>query len=122
MKYVYIAGPYRGRTHDYQSYCEIDANINQARLAAAALAEAGIGFFAPHLHSAHFEVIAPHATPEFWYELDMRFLEMCDAILLLPRWSESRGAKAELDWARAHGMDVLYSIAEAIEWATAPVL
>lgn len=117
MKYIYIAGPYTGKTHDHLSYFEIDRNIQQAVEAAAQLALHGIPFFCPHQHSAHFEVIVPSVQPDFWYNLDVHFLEKCDAILLLPRWQESRGAQAEKLLAESRGMPVLYSVEEAIEWA-----
>jgi hypothetical protein len=131
LKYVYIAGPYRGKTHDYRSYFEIQGNIRQAEEAFAALAQAGIGAFCPHTHSAHFEIKAPDATPEYWYELDMKFLAHCDAILMLPGWEKSKGSLAERRWAINRGkadshypwkfqpdpMPVFYSVEEAIEWA-----
>ncbi len=112
MKYIYIAGPYTGRTHDYQSYFEIHRHITDALEAARELAELGYGFFCPHAHSAHFEVIAPSVKPAYWYELDNHFLEACDAILMLPGWADSTGAVAEGKLARTKGIPVFYSIDE----------
>lgn len=93
---LYLAGPYMGDTHDHRSYCQIDAHINEAQKAAAWCATNGIHFFAPHLHSAHFEVITPDVPAAFWYALDLRFLPLCDGMLLLPRWYESSGALKEI--------------------------
>jgi len=120
MKFVYIAGPYMGtaKTHDHHSYSEIDRNIAQARDALATLARAGVGAFCPHTHSAHFEVITPEVPPAYWYELDIHFLEACDAILMLPRWNESKGAILEKGIAEELGLPVLYDLEEAIQWAS----
>jgi len=96
MKFVYIAGPYTGNTHDYRSYFEIERHIQIAVEASAELAELGVGFFCPHNHSAHFELITPKVKPSFWYALDMHFLAACDAMLLLPGWQNSKGVKKEL--------------------------
>ena len=119
---VYIAGPYMGKTHDYRSYAQIDANINNARMAAAELAQAGIKFFCPHTHSAHFEVIAPDAPPEYWYDLDMHFLQVCDTILMLPGSENSHGARMKLDHARAKGMQVFYNVQGLIDYHAQTVL
>ncbi len=96
-KILYISGPYIGQTHDHRSYCQIDAHINQARAAAIWCATNGLHFFCPHLHSAHFEVITPDVPATFWYALDLRFLPLCDGMLLLPGWYESNGARRELE-------------------------
>ena len=93
---LYIAGPYRGMAHDWRSYMQIDRHIANAREAAAWCATHGLDFFCPHLHSAHFEVIAPTATDQYWYALDMRFLEICTGMLLLEGWERSTGARREL--------------------------
>ena len=115
MIIIYIAGPYMGRHHDYRSYFDIDRNITDAEEMAARLARHSYGFFNPHAHSAHFEVITPEVKPSYWYELDMHFLEGCDAILMLPTWGRSAGARKERDWAVTNGMPVFYSFEELLE-------
>ena len=117
VKLVYIAGPYSG-----PDYLAIDRNIAAAREAAAWLAEHGIGFFCPHLNSAHFEVVTPRVEPEFWYALDLRLLEACDALLFLEGWQQSKGAKGELDFAAARIMPVFFYPLyreELLRWAKA---
>jgi hypothetical protein len=106
MIVVYLAGPYTGPTHDHRSYLAIERHIMQAREAAAWCVQQGYGFFCPHLHSAHFECITPDAPPEYWYALDLRFLPVCDAVLLLPGWEQSQGALREKAEAERLGLPV----------------
>ena len=104
--FTYIAGPYRAADggHDWQSFFEIDKHINEARLWATRLATAGVPFFCPHMNSAHMEVLAPSALPEFWYNLDMTILKSASALLLIPGWRESTGAVAEKERAQKLGI------------------
>ncbi len=115
MKYIYIAGPYTGKHHDHRSYFEIAGNILDAAEMSSKLAKHGYGFFNPHMHSAHFESIVPEVKPPYWYELDMHFLMACDAILMLPSWGRSKGARLERDWAVANSMPVFYTFEELLE-------
>lgn len=115
MKFVYIAGPYTGDTHDYRSYFQIDRHILAAVEMAAVLSRLGYGFFNPHQHSAHFEVIVPEVPADYWYALDFHFLEHCDALLLLPGWEKSRGARAEKELAASLGIPHFHSVEELLE-------
>ena len=101
MKRVYIAGAYTAA-----DYLGVEDNIAAARRVAAQLASKGIGFFCPHMNSAHFEAITPDVPPDFWYELDLRFLDACDALLLIEGWEDSKGSRAEKEHAEKRGMPV----------------
>ena len=111
--YVFIAGPYmaKGGGHDAAHWYEIDKHINEARLWATKLAQVGIAFFCPHMNSAHMEVLAPNALPEFWYEMDNQILKHASALLLLPGWGDSTGAVAESRLAEELGIPVF-------DWST----
>lgn len=107
--YVYVAGPYTGQhTHDHHSYFAIHQNIANAHEAGLQLARLGYGYFCPHTHSAHNEVIAPDIPFTYWYELDLHFLRACDAMLVLP--GESRGVELEKQQCAAWGIPVFSSI------------
>lgn len=93
-KLVYVAGPYMGKTHSAQSYNEIEENIRVAEKAAIRLWDAGFGVFCPHLNTRHFEVKS-EAPREAYIEADLKLLEPCDIILMLPSWETSRGALEE---------------------------
>lgn len=115
MKVIFISGPYAGKYYDHRSYFEISRHILEATEMAAKLAHYGYGFFCPHSHSAHFEVVVPELKPDFWYNLDMHFLKACDAILMLPTWEASKGARAERDWALRYKIPVFYSFEELLK-------
>ena len=107
-QFVYIAGPYSGKTHDHQSYNEIDANIAQAREAAKFLAENGMPFYCPHTNTAHFEVIAPDLPVEYWYEMDNVFVDLSSAVFLVEGWQVSLGTQGEMRRARRSGKPIFY--------------
>lgn len=95
MKLIYISGPYGDRG----GYLSIDRNIAKAREAAAWLASNGVGYLCPHLNSAHFEAIVPEVPVEFWYEMDLALMTVCDGLLLLDGWDKSAGTQRELaEW------------------------
>lgn len=103
MKLVYIAGPYRGK-----DYLAIDANIDRVRRAAARLAREGIAFIAPHLNTAHFEVITPDVPDQWWLDMTMGLLSRCDAIYVLDGWEASKGTAAEIADAQARQVPVFW--------------
>jgi hypothetical protein len=104
MKIVFIAGPYYGGGN----LKNIDKNIREAESYAIALANRGVGFFGPHLHTARFE-LRTTAAEEYFKELDMSMLQRaCDAIMAIPGWEKSRGAKAEIKWAKNHKIKIFY--------------
>lgn len=111
MKLIYLAGPYHGKTHDEHSYNEIEANIRRAEAVAICLWDKGYGVFCPHLNTAHFEVKSS-APPELYLEADLRMLEACDGILMLPWWCDSEGAKRELARAKELELPAYYSVDE----------
>lgn len=91
---LYIAGPYRG---------DIDANITQARQVAIEVWRAGHVALCPHLNTAHFEKDA-HLDDEVYLAGDLDMLLRCDGVVLTPDWQKSTGARAEVDFARQHGI------------------
>ena len=117
MKQVYIAGKYTG-----VDYLEVDRNIAAAREAAAFLARNRIAYHCPHMNSAHFEVITPEVPPEFWYEMTLEAMRRCDALLVLPSWSQSKGTQGELAEAHKLGLPVFYYFDDDSELADGEVM
>lgn len=122
MKIIFIAGPLTTGGDGSREY--IEKNIKMAEGYQIALANAGVGFFSAHTHTAthhnHIDRVAPE---DFYYQLDMEILKRsADAVLAMPGWEKSWGAKREVEWAEAHGLKVFYpkspdDIAEIIQWA-----
>jgi len=100
---IYIAGPYSapplaGRAH----------NIEVAIAAGVAIIQAGHTLFIPQLsHYVHeFALTEDQETPyQKWLALDMEWLRLCDAILML---GKSPGANLELDAAKRIGLKIFW--------------
>lgn len=102
MGIVYTAGPYRpghGRT--------VADNIAAARKVAIELWRMGHFALCPHLNTANFEEDA-ELPDEYYLDGDLKALARCDAVVMLPTWTESEGAKGEHDYALAAGIPVYY--------------
>ena len=120
MKIVFIAGPYTGDG----TFESIERNIREAEKYQIALANREIGFFCAHNHTEHFSSKKGATPPEsFYYELDFQFLrQVADAVLAMPNWEKSWGAKREVKWAKEKGMKIFYpknptDIEEIVDWA-----
>lgn len=88
---VYIAGPFRAPTHWKQ-----EQNIRTAEYYALEVWKMGGIALCPHLNSRNFQDVLPD---DAWLEGDLVLLEKCDAILMVPNWQASLGARAELQHA-----------------------
>lgn len=102
MKRIYISGPITkgDRTH----------NIQQATDAAYRLIEAGFAPFCPHLSCFYpFAEELPHQT---WIDVDLPWVAVSDAILLLP--GESKGAEMECEFANANDIPVFTDLRDLI--------
>lgn len=97
---VYVAGPYRGKTHD-----EISANIQQAREVSIHLWQMGHTALCPHLNTAHFEDECSCADSDY-LDGDLQLLARCDAIVMTPDWERSAGARVERAFAEARKIPV----------------
>lgn len=96
---LYISGKYtRG---------DIGENIKAARKVAVRLWEQGYCVLCPHQNTAHFEVDC-NASYAQYLRGDLLLVERCDAIVMLPFWEESDGAKLELAHADAKGIPAYY--------------
>ena len=99
MKVVYISGPYRADTE-----WEVKENIERAERAALYFWRKGCAVICPHKNTAFFGGAAPDST---WLRGDLELLKRSDAIVLLPGWERSEGAKIELLHANFWGKEVI---------------
>jgi hypothetical protein len=121
MKIVYIAGQlttgWDGKDRSY-----IEKNIKAAEQFQVALANAGIGAFCAHTHTSFHREKGGTAPESYYYELGLEFLKRsCDAVLAMPGWEKSRGAKWEVELATKEKRPIFYpaspaDIQEIIKW------
>ena len=99
-KLVYVAGAYRAST-----ISGVFENIMTARQAAIDLWNKGYVPICPHLNSF---LMDEEDTDEMFLSGDLEILKRCDCIFMLANWQNSHGARAELRFAREHGLEVMF--------------
>lgn len=106
MKTLYISGPFSLIPDDYDELHGVDYNILQASRYALSAVYKGWAPFTPHKNTANFQHIVD-IDYQVWMNICLTFVEKCDAILMMPNWEKSRGAKLEMDLAIALGKPIL---------------
>lgn len=107
MRVVYIAGPFRAA-----SAWEVEQNIRRAECLALEAWRSGFAVICPHTNTRFFSGAAPD---EIWLEGDLEILRRCDAVLLLPKWQESPGTRAEVAEAIKHCMHVFDDLSDLVK-------
>lgn len=100
MKLAYIAGPYRAGT-----VRGVVENIRNAESVAIEFWRKGYAVICPHKNTALFDGVCPD---HIWLNGDFEILKRCDVIVMVPGWEKSKGATAELRFAKKIGMEVFY--------------
>jgi hypothetical protein len=96
---VYVIGPYRGA-----NAWEVENNIRQAEIVSMRAATRGFVPLCPHTMFRYFNGTL---TEQWWLDATLKLLERCDAATCAPRWKESEGSRAEVDWCRTHNIPIL---------------
>jgi hypothetical protein len=102
MKLVYISGPYSADSHN-----KIWENINAARAVAAKYWKLGYAVICPHQNTLFMDGIVPNSHDVF-LNGDLKMIESCDAVIMLPGWKESAGASKERDFALKLNKRIVY--------------
>jgi len=108
MKVVYIAGPFTAPTPH-----EIEYNIRDAEYVGLEVAALGMSALVPH-SVGRFAVGT--FDEAYWYEATMAQLRKCDAVMMVPGWEESIGAKQERDEAIALNIPVFEILDDLKLW------
>jgi len=122
MKIVYIAGPLT-TGWDRKDHKFIEDKIRAAEEYAIALVNQGIGFFCSHAHTAFHNEKGSKMSESYYYELAREFMKRsADALLAMPGWETSKGAKMEVNLAKELNLPIFYpkspdDLSEIIEWA-----
>lgn len=96
---IYVAGKYTG---------DVQANIDEAVKVAGELWRIGHAVICPHANSAHFEDYFPEVPWEAYLEGDFNIISRCDALVMVPNWTDSKGAKMEHEYAGKLGIPIYY--------------
>ncbi len=106
---VYIAGPYRGPDN-----WTISRNIDRARCMARAVALVGAMPLCPHTNTN----IEFHGTgsDDFWLAGTLELLRRCDAVMLIPYWEQSTGARAEYAEAVRRAIPTFSTVDALADW------
>lgn len=116
MKVVYIAGPFRAKT-PFGVKLNVDAAEKEMH---------DLVVFA-HMHGFKISVLCPHAMTRnldgtaddpYWLDATLELMRRCDAVLMLPSWEVSAGARGERAEALRLGMPVFYARHELLDWST----
>ncbi len=110
---LYIAGKY----NDTNIITCLD-NIRTGQRTATEALMKGFIPFCPWLDYQLFLQLrdGEHITKDQIQAYSIEWLKVSDAILMLPSWKDSGGAKAELEIALKIGLPVFWSIQEAVEY------
>lgn len=103
---VYVAGPYSG-----DNALSVLQNIGRGEKVCAELFRLGFAPFCPW-HDKSYVIDNPDVefTIEDFYEFSIAWLEVSDAMLVLPGSENSEGVRKEVKRANELGIPVLYSI------------
>jgi hypothetical protein len=112
VRLIYIAGKIQAETA-----WEREQNIRQAEEAALAILKLGAAVHCPHTMCRYFDGEMPW---EEWIMRDLEVLGRCNAIFMCANWRDSKGATAEHDWAKKHGMKILYGLGEVAAYLKEP--
>jgi nucleoside 2-deoxyribosyltransferase len=104
MRVVYLAGKYTGK-----DYFEIEANIQKAKEYALEIWNMGHVCICPHLNTCHFEDHLSLPNEEY-IRRDLKIVERCDCVFVMPEWEESSGASTEVAFAREKDIPVYFDL------------
>lgn len=100
---VYISGPMTAK-HGHTIEENTVAGLNLY----LALLQKNIPAFCPHLSAAFPSALA--LSYELWIEYDLRVIDHCSHVLMMPRWLESTGALQEHAYAVEVGKPIAYDV------------
>lgn len=112
MKVIYIAGKYRG-----PNAWAVEQNIRAAEEVAAKVWAMGHVAMCSHANARH--MLEGVCSEEHALAGTLELLRRCDAVVLVPNWRDSAGARAEVAEAKRLGIPVLHEpehINEAALW------
>lgn len=109
MKVIYIAGKFRGI-----NAWEVHKNVQEALKVGFEVAVLGAMPLIPHANTHCFDGTL---QDQFWLDGTLELLRRCDAVMTVPNWVHSSGAKAEVAEAADNlGIRVFNHLGDLAEW------
>ena len=108
MKIIFIAGPFRGKTH-----WDVLQNVRKAEETALKVAEFGAMPLCPHNNSRNFDGLL---TDKFWLEGTLELLRRCDGVIMGEGWQSSTGSINERNEAGKLEIPIFYSLDKLKIW------
>lgn len=113
MKRVYVAGPYSA-----DNVLDVLKNIGKGEKVCAELFHLGYAPFCPW-HDKSYVTDRPYSdfTVEQFYQFSMAWLEVSDAVFVIPGWEKSKGTLMEIERAKELNIPIFYHMMNLIEWS-----
>lgn len=110
---VYIAGPFSGADRTI-----VEANIRRAALRGLEVAKLGACPIVPHSNTSlpEYEHVQPY---QFWITATLEMLRRCDALLTVPGWELSSGARGEVVHMIGRGKPIFHDLISLGDWLNA---
>lgn len=107
---VYVAGRFSASDR-----AGVELNIQAAALVGIEVARLGACPMIPHCNTAHpdFENVQPY---KFWIAATLEQLRRCDALITVPGWELSSGARGEVNAAHDMLKPVFHGIPDLAKW------
>lgn len=117
MKRIYIAGPISSGRTGKADILEALENIRSGIDTARQLILRGYVVFCPHLDFL-LAFMSPfnRMTKEHYQANSLAWVDVSDAVFVLPGWETSGGTKREIERAQELGIPVFYTLAELTGW------
>ncbi len=113
MKRIFIAGPYSG-----PDIITILGNIRRGLEMAVALMELEQAYFCPFLDYQLALVSDKDFPVELYQKISLAWLEVSEAMIVLPGWLDSRGTLEEIKRAKKLEIPIFYSLERLLDWLT----
>lgn len=108
MKICYIIGPIRSKWGLIGRLI----NVWRGRQAAVKLWNAGFAVICPHLNS--FAIAISGVDEDEIVKFDCEIIQRCDFVVILKRWTRSKGAQIEVDYCYRIGKNKYWDVNSAV--------
>jgi hypothetical protein len=107
---IYVAGPITPTGKTNHPGIEFISNIRRGIKGTVNVLRKGYAVFCPFIDYQYLLVLGEDEKLEasHFYESSLAYLEVSDALLVLPGWEKSKGTLAEIDRARTLGIPIFY--------------